>query len=321
MSRSRRTQELILVEGGVPSAAQSLILDCEDGRPSAVASVQVWPVTADDTTTAESATTGSAAVETNPNTTITAVAGPTASDPTALTLNSGTGVIPGRRYLLTDDNTQVSEWVEVEEANGTAIKLRHPLVNAYSIGATFQSTRWTIAVSSTWIADLSNLSRNDSPAMSYRVKWHVTVNGNAAVYLRGFDVVRYPASHGVIPLDVDDRHPGFLDRLMPNHQKDQGRSLIEAAYLDVVKELRGDGKADQAFRDPELVADLVIARTHLNMMLADGVRGAANDAALQDARDNWRQAYDQSVRAPIAQVDVTGGGASTATQPKWLTRR
>lgn len=319
--RTRRTQELILVEGGVPASTQYLYFDCEDGRPSAIVDVSVWPWNVDDTTTAEDATTGSASVETNPNTTLSAAAGRSQADPTALTLTSGTGVTPGRSYLLADDNSQLTEWVDVEQADGTSIKLRHPLINDYSIGATFVSTRSSIAVSSTWIADLQNLSPQTMSASTYRVKWIVTVNGQTWPYVRGLDVVRYPVSHGVIPLDVDDRHPGWLDRLPPNHQKDQGRSLIEAAYLDVLRELRGDNKADNSLRDPELVADLVIARSQLNLHLANQSRGTTNADAVQAAIDNWRQTYDQAIRSDVAIVDLTGGGGGTINRHVPLTRR
>ena len=43
-------------------SGQTLILDCEDGRPASVTSVKVWSADADDTSPVESATTGVAAV-------------------------------------------------------------------------------------------------------------------------------------------------------------------------------------------------------------------------------------------------------------------
>jgi len=321
VSRTRRTQELLLVVGGVPAADQHLEIEPEDGRPSAIAQVRVWTLGASDTSDPEDATTGVAAIDTNPNTTLAAAAGRSQPDPTALTLTLATGVVVGRRYLLADDNTQAREWVEVAEANGTAVRLRHPLINDYSIGATFVTARCTIQASPSWLAQLATLSPNVHPAPSYRVKWEMTVGGQPRVYVRGLDVVMYPASHGVTPLDVDDRHPGFLDRLPPNHTKDQGRTLIEAAYADVVREMRGDRKADQSLRDPELVADLVIARVHLNLLASAQSRGADVTEATDAARDNWRQTYDQAIRSDVAAVDVSGGGAATSIAPTPLFRR
>jgi hypothetical protein len=318
-----RTQELVFVVGGVPSATQYLYLDNEDGRPTAIVDVQVWASSADDTSTEEAATTGSASVETSPNTTITATAGPsnTANDPTAIALASASGVTIGRQYLLTEDGTGVSEFVEIASISGLNAKTKHPIKNDYSSGSTFVSTRSSIAVDSTWLADLNNLSPTFNPNPSYRVRWTVTVNGNTAVYMRGFDVVRYHVNHGVTPLAVDAAHRGFLDMLPPDHQVDQGRGLIEAAFESLKYELYGDGKADQAVRNPELLARLVIMRVPYELALDNASRGATNAEALDLAEKRWRQAYDQAFRAPIAAMDESGGGGATQNRPTPLWRR
>jgi hypothetical protein len=313
----RATQELLLVVSGVPSATQYLYFDCEDGRPSAVADVQVWMAGADDTSAEEACTTGSAAAETNPNTTIaTAAVGPAQSDPTAMVVASGTGFTIGRRYLITEDGTGVSEFFECASVSGTSIKAKHPLVNDYSVGSTVQSTRWSIAVDSTWIADLSNLSPTFSPNPTYRVRWIATVNGNQTVYTTAFDVVRYPVNHGVTPLDVDSDDPGWIDRLPPDYRVDQGRGLIEAAYQVVKHELYGDGRADQAVRNPELIARLVIKAAQRAAIETSILRGAQGmEQALELAEKKFRQTYDQAFRSPMAPVDATGGGGATTVEP------
>lgn len=312
----RATQELILVVSGVPSAQQYLHLDCEDRRPSAVADVQAWAASADDTSNEEACTTGVAAVETNPSTTIaTAAVGPAQSDPTAMVVSSGTGVVVGRQYLITEDNTGANEFFEVVSVNGTTIKAKHPLKNDYSVGSTVQTTRWSIAVDTTWIADVSNLSPTFSPNPTYRLRWSATVNGNSTVYQTGFDVVRYPVNHGVTGLHVEAAHRGWLDRLPPDHQIDQGRALIEAAYQSVKFELYGDGKADQAVRNPELLARLVVMRCPLEALYDNLNRGANVTAAVDVAEKRWRQIYDQTFRAPIAAIDETGGGGASTNEP------
>lgn len=315
------TQELIIVEGGFPSSTQYLVLDCEDGRPSAINDVQVWAIDADDTSNEESCTTGSASVETNPNTTVaTAAVGPAQSDPTAIAVSSGTGFVVGRRYLLTEDGTGVSEFFDLASVSGTSLKTKRPLVNDYSVGSTVQSTRCTIAVSSTWIADDGNLSPTWSPNPSYRVRWTVTVNGNETVYFRGMDLVRYPVNHGVTPEMVDVDEPGWIDRLPPDYRVDQGRGLIEAAYQTVKHELYGDGKADQAVRNPELLARIIVKAAQLAAIEARIKRGAGGLAeALDVAERAFRKVYDQAFRSPTATMDETGqGGASTAkVRPLW----
>lgn len=311
------TQEIVLGGG-----TQYLILDCEDGRPTSVTSVTVYAADMDDTGTAESATTGSASVETNPNTTISAAAGPgNNTDPTAMTLTAGTGVAIGRVYRITEDGTGVYEDFQVASVNGTAVKARHPLKNDYSSGSTVVSCRSSIAVDSTWLADTNNLCRPFDPNPGYRVAWLVVIGGETRRYVRYFDHLRYPARHGVTPIDVDQAHPGWLDSLPPDYQADQGRALIDRAFQSIKFELYGDGKADQAIRNAELLARLVIERCPLQKLEDDALRGAGNAEGLALAEKQFRKIYDQTFRAPVAPVDESGGGASQPVRPTPLTRR
>jgi hypothetical protein len=316
-----RTQEILLDEDGVLST-QYLVLDCEDGRPTSITDVQVWAVGSDDTSSEESATTGSGSVETNPNTTLSAAAGPAQSSPRALTLTSGTGVAIGRRIQITEDGTGVYEVGEVASVNGTAVTLRHPLKNDYSTGSLVQSCRATIALSTTWLADSGNLSPLWSPNPGYRVKWTVVINGNPAPYTRYFDCVRYVAGHGVLPVDVDRILPGWLDDLPPDHQVDQGRELIESAFGNIKFRFYGDNLADQAVRNAELLSQLVIHQTVLDSLEMRVLRGAQNmDAAIDKARERLDRLYNQVVRSPVAPVDTGGGGASQPVKPLPLWRR
>ena len=58
----------------------------------------------------------------------------------------------------------------------------------------------------------------------------------AQVYDRYFDVVRYPARHNVSPLDVERRHPGWLDGLPIDFREDQGRALIDRAEQEIKRQ-------------------------------------------------------------------------------------
>ena len=49
----------------------------------------------------------------------------------------------------------------------------------------------------------------------------VVVAGATQVYDRYFDLVRYPARHGVVPMDLERRFPGWLDGLPTDARKDQ----------------------------------------------------------------------------------------------------
>ena len=299
---------------------QTLILDCEDGRPASITDVQVWSASADDTSTEEAATTGAAAVETNPNTTLSSAAG-SGVNPATLSVTSATGISVGRTYRLAAAG--LYEDVTVAGISGTTVTSKSPLINDYASGATFKSCRATISVDSTWVADLNNVSPTWSPNPSYRVRWTVVDSAGATqVYDRYFDLVRYPARHGVTPPMMENRCAGWLDGLPVDNRSDQGRSIIDEAFKIVRRELYGDGKADQAIRNTELVAELVMARAELFAMdrrLRNGADVSAN--AYQSVKDEYTQVYQQLIRAPIAPMDPTGAGASTTNRPTPLWRR
>ena len=307
------TQEITL---GLTS--QSLVFDCPDGRPSAVTSVTVYEADADDTATAEAATTGSAAVDTNPNTTLSVAAG---VGDQSITVTSATGFVVDRRYFLAAAAGHREE-IEVASITGSVLTLRHPLINAYLVTTSTVATgRCTISVDNTWAADVANLSPALTPNARYRVRWLVTVGGVAQVYDRYFDVVRYPARHNVSPLDVERRHPGWLDGLPIDFREDQGRALIDRAWQALKEDLRQDGKADQAMRNSEMVAELVITRTMLLRNEDAFLVGSIDAPRLAAARDLYAQRYNAAIRAPVAPMDVTGGGAATTNRPTPIGRR
>jgi hypothetical protein len=297
------------IQFGASSA--TLVFDCEHGRPSSI-TMTVRRCTADDTSTAESALTGSAAVETNPNTTISAAAGASESDPTALTLTSATGASIDRTYLLTDDDTGVSEFLTIRSLNGSAAKATRPLKNNYTAGATFVSCRATQAFDTTWIASVNNLSSGHDANPTWRATIVATSGGVVRTYLRYFDLTRYPARHGVTPVDMDERFPGWLDDLPPDYQADQGRALIERAFRVFRADLYQDNKADQVLRNGEGVAELVMTRAMLLRLEDNALRGADNERALKVAKDVYTQRFNSLIRSPTMPVDLGGGGA---TQP------
>lgn len=299
---------------------QSLILDCEDGRPASVTSVTVYQASADDTATAEAATTGAAAVETNPNTTLTSAAG-SGVNPATLAVTSATGISVGRTYRLAAAG--LYEDVTVAGISGTTITSKSPLINDYASGATFKSCRASISVDSTWVADVSNVSPTWSPNPAYRVRWVVVdAAGATQVYDRYFDLVRYPARHGVTPRMVEERYPGWLDGLPVDCRIDQGRSIIDRAFKALRFDLYADGKADQAVRNAEMVTELVLVRAQL-LAVEDtiGMGGDVSGQRYEMAQRVNAQRYQQFIRAPIAPVDISGGGASQPISPLPLWRR
>lgn len=284
--------------------------DALEGRASSVTSMEIRAWNAGDDETAESAL-GSAAVETNPNTTLDGAAGLGQSDPRSIPLAATTGIVIGRHYLLTaaDGNR---EWVEpIEIDSGNLIIARHPLRNAYASADTFQSTRIAATIDSTWIADDGNITA-DSPSPGYRCRVVYTVAG--VVYRREFnlDVVRVAGTHGVTGLDVDNMIPGWLKRLPVDHQRDQGKRIIDEAYVDVEADLAEVWRAGHQIADAAVVDTLVRYKT---IELGEFARllagGSVSDGGVRDRYDIASSRYVSRLKSLIRVPDKVPQRTST----------
>ena len=299
---------------------QTLILDAHEGRPSSITSVTVYEADNGDDSQAISATTGSGAIEAAPATTLSAAAGWGQADPTALTLTSATGVVRDRPYRLTAASG-AWEWVELVALAGTAAKSRVPLLNAYASGAAFESTRMTIGIDSTWVADRQWLSDEECTAARYRVAWVYVVGGVTYRRLTHFDLVRYSANHVVTPLDVEIRFPGWIDRLPIDHRAEQGRRLIDSAWREVRVDLKSDSKLGRWLRDADVVSNLIITRANLAAVELDALTGNATAEQLKAAQGAYRQRYDQLIVEPHTTTNVSPMGAAETPRRDPLFRR
>lgn len=310
---------------------QSFFYDPPEGRPAAspVPTVSVYLATNDDDGVAESATTGSVSID-SVDTGLNASA---AAGDTTLSVGSAGSIARGRRYLLTNTDGG-RELIEVASLTGTTVGLRRPLMNAFASGATFQGTRLSIAVSSTWIIDRSKITDvigsnwrtdvEDDPALfaghaGYRLRWSYTAGGVATIGISFADVVRYAAKNLVTPLDVDGRFAGWIDRLPPDYQRDQGASLVETAFDEVRLDLLGDAQTARKIRDTFILGELTIFKANLMAAEHSILAGRADTAALKVAQDLYMQRYNQLAREPKFAVDNAGSGASAqpARLPAW----
>ena len=300
---------------------QSLYLDVVEGRPSSVDSVVVVEAANDDDGPTEGATVGSPAVETNPSTTITAAAGASQADPTALALASSTGVALGRQYLLGDADGD-SEWVELVALSGLNATTRTPLLADYASGASFKGTRIAVAVDPTWAANEDNLSNEEDVEPRYRVIWTYTLNGDTKYRRQGaFDLVRYSSQHHVTPLDVDVRFPGWLDRLPVDYRRDQGRAIIGQAWRAIRMDLRADGKLGRWVRNLDVVSELVLCRANLIGVELAALHGEAPSGALDAAQKIWITRYQQLIREPHTTAATNPMGSTREARRQPLFRR
>lgn len=289
---------------------QTLVFDAPEGRPSSVTSVDVFLASDDDDGTEEAATTGSPAVETNPNTTFDAASGPSSADPRKLNLTATTGITVGRSYLCTAANGE-KEFAEIISfiANDSA-RARVPLFNDYAAADTFQSTRISVSIDSTWVADENNLSPY-STAPYYRVRWVYVVGGVTYVHFTGMDLVRYAGGeHGVSIADMEAMIPGFADALPDAHRDDQGRRLFDEAYRQVQIDLHQQSIPDHAIRDRDVLRELVQRKTAVLWTEAASYFTRAIEP-VNVARTAYTSRFDQLIRVTnkTATATGTGGGA------------
>jgi hypothetical protein len=234
---------------------QSLFFDAPEGRPSSVTSSSIFENSTGDDGTAESATTGSAAVETNPSTTFDAASGAAQANPTKCNLTATTGIAPDRVFLATNALGQ-KEFVEVTAfASADYALVREPLQFDYTTADTFVSTRITHAIDATWVAASSNLSDEFDPNPRYRWRLVYVVSSVTYVHDVYFDLLRYPSRHDVRPTDVNHRAPGWTERAASYYR--DGRIAIDEAHQVVKFDLYNLSTPDQSIRNREVVNELV----------------------------------------------------------------
>lgn len=298
------------------ATGQTVEFMAPDGRPSSATSATLIPFDADDDSgTAQalaSVTIGSV------STTVGTASGDGTSDPTLIVVASATGITVGRTYLLTS-TTGASEWVVVAAKSGASIYARSPLRNAYAIASTFQDTTISAAFPD---AEAGNSNKITSPTrrIGYRVRWvYVGADGTSKTAQTTVAIVRYQTRNPVLPVHVDNRFPGWLERLPTDYRADQGKSLIDSAFESVRVDILQEGQIDHAQRDPAALAELVI---HKTMEIATEVAlqvGGASAAALVAAREGYAERLNRLIRQPIVDVQVSEGGAAQvgARVPFW----
>lgn len=302
-------------------ASQTIYFDAAS-RPSGVTSVTVYENDTGDDGTAESATTGSASVEANPNTTVDANSGAGQANERVLNVAATTGFAVGRDYLVTGAAGE-TEWFTCAEINdGVSVVAANPFHNAFVSGDTVESTRISISVLDSWAADENNLSDSTDPNPGYRARWIFTAGGATVVRDSYFDLVRYAGAHTITPTDVERLIPGFLNQLPTYHRESQGRELIAEAYRQVKLDLYQEGKPDQTMRNREVLDELVKRKTVELWADARLLQGTGDINAAERAMSAYQERFDSLIRrttkVPFS-VDTTG--AARTVPALSITRR
>jgi hypothetical protein len=300
---------------------QSLFFDAPEGRPSSVTGVKVFLASTGDSGTEEGATSGSGSVEANPSTTVDAASGISQADARKLNVTATTGVAVGRRYLLTGA-AGGKEWIEVAKfVSADYITCAYPLLNDYTTGDTLESTRISISVDDTWVADTSEIGDDMDPNPYYRVRWEYVVDSVTYVHDSYFDVVRYPSGHGVTTADMNDFRPTWQHDAMTFHRDDGGQRLIDEAYRQVRWDMHEAGVPDEMVRHSEGVDHLVKYKAFAELLKSKLFAGGAVDAgAVELAMSDYQSRLDQLIRVtvklPVA-ADTSGAGVPREALGIW----
>lgn len=286
---------------------QTLVWDAPEGRPSAVTSVEVFGLTIGDDGTAEDATTGSGTAETNPSTTFDAAAGTSETDSTLMPLTATTGIAIGRTYMATNAAGE-TELVEVREiVSGVSASSRHALTNDFAASDTFESTRISIAIDDTWIADSNNITDDLDPNSGYRVRWVYVVDSITRVHDSYFNVVRYRADHDVTPQMMDNDSPGWINSLEIEHREDRGAALVDNGYRKFVLDLHRRSIPAEMLRNRGVVNEMTILRTLLNGSKARA-RKTGDVTAYEIDRLEYFSALDGLIPLTSTADDTSGAG-------------
>jgi hypothetical protein len=297
---------------------QSLYFDAPEGRPSSVTSVEIFPWDASDDADSEWSATG--IVESNPNGALGAAAsgyvnaasGYGQADARQINVAETAGMVVDRTYLITSADGAKEEWFDVLEVDSAASNLvtaRHPLHNAYTTGDYIQTTRITATVDATWVADDANLRDDAGPNAAYRVRWVYVVDGVTHVADTYFNLVRYAGKHGVRPADVDMLYPGWLDGLPTDYRADQGRKLIESAYVAVKMDLHAVWTDDAMLANAEVIDELTRYKC-IELGAAAAAMAGGDVNRYQVARDSYQRRLDSLSRiTPKVPVRDSTGAA------------
>lgn len=289
---------------------QSVLYRVMDGRPTS-ATFKVLLDSAGDDDTAEFS--GTATVD-SVNTTVDVACGADYSDPQQVKLAATTGIVVGRKYLLSEASRQ--GWVEpIEIVSGDSVRVRHPLRSNYTTAATFVGTYISAAIDSTWVADEGNINDQVDQNPGYRVRWEIVIGGATQVAYSFFDLVRAPVTHQIDLSDLNDRAPGLVDSCPTEYKVDQGRSLIQSAWRSVQARMAAMQIDTDAFRDDSITDELTILCA-LNMIARGGWRPLGFDS-LTEYIDTTQQNYDRFIEQHFvaAMPHDLAQGSSGAAEP------
>jgi hypothetical protein len=298
---------------------QTLWFDCPEGRPTSAGTVEVWEDTESDESTVEDAV-GAPAID-SVNTTFDAASGVSQEDPTVCYLTATTNIVNGRQYLATNAYGE-KEWVTVAAiSSGVSVDSRTELAHDYALADTFQGTRISVTIDSDWIADEENLSNPRDPRPRFRATFPYVVGGVSYRGVVFFNVTRYPFKLTVNAQDVDRLSRGFLQRLHPDDVSGAGAELIKEAAKQVRLDLWEHELTDSAFRNNEIINELVRWRSVWLVADAAMFQGAVNVDQVELTKRRYYERFEALVGQAKSRIQATEDGNASVHDRAPIWRR
>lgn len=215
------------------------------------------------------------------DTTLSGAASAPSAGAQTLTLTDATGVVVGRRYLLGGAESIGGEMVTVVSIASNVVTLSARIRRAYPVGATFQGTRLTVAITT---------ASTSTPRRGMRVEW--LDPDSLEVVVIPFDVVRWT----FVRTEITTADLRAADALF--HK----RVPAETWLPDVVenaREILTDDLATQGRVPGGYAGAIELRRAHAYLTLAllaeSNTRDDATTAYLTDMRTRYTQERDRTL--------------------------
>lgn len=269
------------------------------------------------------------------STTLQSTAGPSSADRSLMQLTSGTGVVIGRRYLLTNIATNGSQRQVIIPKFISTNFVNHEadVWTNFDLLSTFKGLRHVFTVDSAFIALSSNINiygtlvdrvlpfdtgDTATAAPPYRVRWtYTTGGGTMRTHWTTFDVCRAPAQHHVTVENVRAMVP---DIIWNEWTQQRGQDFMPQIH-EAFERLRFDIR--MAGYDPNMVTDPLIMDRLTTLAAVARIMRALNKDENGDYEKDYRNAFEKAIGTGLRawmQTDSSGGITPNPARQLWLER-
>lgn len=264
-------------------------------------------------------------------------AGPQQSNREKIPLESTTGLVIGRRYLLQNLTGAGREFmIVIPKTILTDLYMlhEHAIPVTFSTGAGLKGIRYSFTIDPTFIANAANINltgglsdrtipfgsgETDTTFPPYRVRWTYTTatGGLARNHWTTFDVRRAPLQHNVSVDSVKRLVPDVIWNEWLQQRGMDFQPQIAEAFERVRFDIRMAGYDPNMITDPEIVDRLTkLAAVSLIMRALEHDTSGAYET---DYRNSFEKAIGTGLRAWM-QTDASGAITPSPAKQLWLER-